>query len=88
MRTFLFLVGGVVLWAVFMLLARYVFVASNTATATATQLFIVVWLGVAALNMWVGISQAGYSFREELPIFLLIFLFPAAVAALAKWRFL
>jgi len=28
------------------------------------------------------------SFQEELPIFLLIFLFPAAVAIFAKWKFL
>jgi uncharacterized membrane protein len=30
-------------------------------------IFAVLWLVLAAANMWVGISQAGYSFREELP---------------------
>jgi hypothetical protein len=42
----------------------------------------------AAANMWLGVSQAGYSFREELPIFLLIFLLPSAVAMFVKWKFL
>jgi hypothetical protein len=34
------------------------------------------------------VSQAGYSFREELPIFLLIFFLPSAVAIFVKWKFL
>jgi hypothetical protein len=47
---------------------------------TATVAFVVIWFVAAAANMWIGVSQAGYSFREELPIFLLIFLLPSAVA--------
>jgi hypothetical protein len=43
---------------------------------------------IAAGNTWVGVSQAGYPFREELPIFLLIFLLPSIVAVLVKWKFL
>jgi hypothetical protein len=38
--------------------------------------------------VWMGVTNAGYSFREELPIFLLIFALPAAVAVLVKWKFL
>jgi hypothetical protein len=34
--------------------------------------------------MWAGASQAGYSFREGLPIFLLIFFLPDAVAVFVK----
>jgi hypothetical protein len=34
------------------------------------------------------VSHAGYSFREELPIFLLIFLLPSAVALFVTWKFL
>ncbi|MEK7728854.1 MAG: hypothetical protein AAB354_10605, partial [candidate division KSB1 bacterium] len=40
----------------------------------------------AAANMWVGVARAGYSVQEELPIFLLIFLVPAAVALLVRWK--
>ena len=38
----------------------------------------------AAANMWIGVSRAGYSFREEFPTFLLILLLPSAVAMLVK----
>ena len=42
----------------------------------------------AAANTWIGVPQAGYSFGEEFPIFLLIFLLPSAVAMFIKWKFL
>jgi hypothetical protein len=38
--------------------------------------------------MWVAVSRAGCSFSEELPIFLLIFLLPVAVAVVVKWKVL
>jgi hypothetical protein len=40
----------------------------------------------AAMNMWVGVSQAGYTVKEEFPIFLAIFLVPAAVAVFVNWK--
>jgi hypothetical protein len=49
---------------------------------------VVLWFITAAANMWIGVSRAGYSFQEELPIFLLIFLLPCAVAVLVKWKLL
>ena len=52
----------------------------------ATIAYVVLWLGIAALNMWVGVAKAGYSASEELPIFLLIFGVPAAAALLLKWK--
>jgi hypothetical protein len=36
----------------------------------------------------VGVAQAGYSFWERLPIFLLIFLLPVDVAVFVKWKVL
>jgi hypothetical protein len=41
---------------------------------------------LAAINMWIGVARAGYAFKEELPIFLLIFLLPAAAAVLVRWK--
>jgi hypothetical protein len=38
--------------------------------------------------MWVGVARAGYSVSEELPIFLLIFGLPGAVAIFLKWKLL
>ena len=55
---------------------------------TATVAFVVIWFVAAAANMGMGVSQVMYSFREALPIFLLIFLLPSAVAIFVKWKLL
>jgi hypothetical protein len=52
---------------------------------TGAKLFIPLWLIGAGVNMWLGISQAGYSAAEEFPIFLAIFGLPAAAAGLLWW---
>lgn len=50
------------------------------------KLFIGLWLLGAGLNMWIGVSRAGYSVAEEAPIFLAMFGVPAAVAAFIIWK--
>jgi hypothetical protein len=86
MRTPLFLLVGFLLLAAFLLLGRLFSSHYPGATLVATWVFVVCWLGVSAANLWVGVARAGYSFNEELPIFLLIFLVPVVVAILLKWR--
>ncbi len=51
------------------------------------MVFVAVWFVAASVNMWIGVAKAGYSFTEELLIFLLIFCLPAAVAGLIYWKF-
>jgi hypothetical protein len=53
----------------------------------AAVLFIVLWFVATAANMYVGVARAGYSFMEELPIFLLLFGVPAAIALILRSRF-
>ena len=53
---------------------------------TFAKVFVLVWLAVAALNMWMGVARAGYSVAEEFPIFLVIFAIPAAVALVIWWK--
>lgn len=48
--------------------------------------FIPVWLVCAAVNMWVGVTRAGYTVAQELPILLLVFGVPAVIALFAYWR--
>jgi len=55
--------------------------------ATAARVFIPLWLIGAGINMWLGVTKAGYSVAEEVPYFLLVFAVPAAVAVLLAWRF-
>ena len=88
MRTLLFLIAGVMLLAAFLLLAKLFSASVTDAPRVALVSFVVVWLVISGLNMWIGVTQAGYSMAGELPIFLLIFGVPAAAAALLKWRLL
>jgi hypothetical protein len=37
--------------------------------------------------MWMGVAKAGYSFMEELPIFLVIFGVPAGAAGFLWWKY-
>ena len=48
--------------------------------------FIPLWLIAAAVNMWIGVNRAGYSYADEFPIFLLIFAIPVTVATWLWWR--
>ena len=86
MRTAIIIVGGVVLLGVFALVG-WRLGGGPQSTMTATKLFIPVWLAVALINMWLGVSRAGYSVAEELPIFLVIFVIPAIAAGFIWWRF-
>jgi hypothetical protein len=88
MRTAIIIAVGFVLWAACLGVAKLLASSSTSSMITATVAFVVIWFVAAAANMWIGVSQAGYSFREELPIFLLIFLLPSAVAIFVKWKFL
>ena len=88
MRTTLFLVGGLALWALCVATSKLLGGSRPLAATGATIVFAVIWFVVAAWNMWNGVTHAGYSVSEELPIFFLIFLAPVLVAAIVTWRFL
>ena len=86
MRTIVIIVCGLVLFGVFALVGPR-FGASARSMVTAAQIFIPAWLLAALINMWLGVSRAGYSVSEEFPIFLAIFIVPAAVAAFIWWKY-
>ena len=88
MRTLLFLAAGLLLLGALLILARLFSSHLPDATRRTTIVFLVLWLAIAVANMWVGVAKAGYSVAEELPILLLIFGLPAAVAFVLKWRML
>ena len=85
MRTAVIILGGLVLLGLFAL-GGWRFGGGTRGLATASIGFVAIWLVVAVANMWVGVTRAGYSVAEELPIFALIFLVPAAVAAIVWWK--
>jgi len=86
MRTILIILGGLLLLGAAILLHRWMGGGTQTMVTTA-KLFIPIWLAVALLNMWLGVSRAGYSVAEEFPIFLVIFIVPAGAAAFIWWKF-
>lgn len=88
MRTVIIIAAGFVLWGICIGVAKLLPNSSPQSTMIATVAFVVLWFIAAAVNMWIGVARAGYSFMEELPIFLLIFLLPAAAAVAVKWRLL
>ena len=87
MRTLIIILIGFVVWVVCVGIAKSIANASAASTKIATAVFVVIWFLVAAGNMWMGVTHAGYTFGDELPIFLLIFLVPVATVILVKWKF-
>jgi hypothetical protein len=77
--------GGVVLLGLFLLFGK-LWGGAEPAFGPAAKLFIPAWLAIALINMWVGVTRAGYSVREELPILAVVFLMPAALALFVAWR--
>jgi hypothetical protein len=85
MHTVILVAGGFALLALFAFAGRAFGGAQGIATAAI--LFLPVWLIGAAINLYVGVETAGYSVKEESPIFLLIFSVPAALAIFLWWKY-
>jgi hypothetical protein len=76
---------GLLLLAVFALFGR-LWGHDAAGVALATKWFIPVWAGVALVNMWVGVTKAGYSVMQELPILVVVVAVPVAAALLLAWQ--
>jgi hypothetical protein len=85
MRSAVIIFGGLVLLGLFAL-AGWRFGGGSPGVATAAKIFIAAWLVAALVNMWIGVARAGYSVAEEFPIFVVIFMIPAAASALVWWK--
>ena len=83
MHTLKVIAGGLVLLALCVAAGRMLGgAAPGPAMARADRLFVPLWLLGAGINLWLGVTRAGYSVAEEAPVFLLVFSVPAAVALL------
>ena len=60
--------------------------ASAAGMALAAKCFVPAWAVVALTNLWVGVTHAGYTVRQEAPILALVFLVPAIVAGIVAWQ--
>ena len=88
MRTLIILICGIILWGGSLGVTWLFGEAGLSKMSLATYVFIALWFLISAGNMWIGVAQAGYSVKEELPIFILIFSLPVAVALFVQWKYL
>jgi hypothetical protein len=85
MHTALVIAAGFLLLGLCLGVGRLIGGPGPAPLASAARSFIPVWFVGAMINLWIGVSQAGYPVTDELPIFGIVFLVPAAVA-FGLWR--
>ena len=88
MRTILLLVAGMLMMGSLLIPAKLFAEHFPSALNYSLALGFILWLAVTGINLWIGVSKAGYSLSDELPIFALLFLVPFVSAALVRWRLL
>jgi len=71
--------GGLALLGLFLILARS-WGPDPAIMAVVARAFIPVWLTITLLNLWIGVRHAGYTLLQELPVFVVVFGIPVAVA--------
>ena len=85
MHVLLVICGGGLLLGLFVLFG-WLWGASVAGVILAARVFVPVWLVIAIINLWVGVTRAGYGVRDELPILLIVFVVPAVIATWVIWR--
>jgi hypothetical protein len=88
MHTVKVILIGFALLAACLLAGRLVGGAGQSAAmARFALVFVGLWFVGAAINMWLGVTRAGYSVKEEIPFFFIVFLIPASVALFIWWKY-
>jgi len=86
MHTVKVVAGGIVLLGLCLVAGRWLGGPDATAgLARGTRIFIPLWFAGAGINMWIGVSKAGYTVAEEAPTFAIVFAIPSAIALLVLW---
>ncbi|NWJ25888.1 hypothetical protein [Rhizobium sp. RM] len=77
--------GGAVLLGLFALFGK-LWGGDTAGIVTGAKWFVPVWLVMSLANMTVGVTKAGYTIAQELPILLVVFAVPAVLAAGLIWQ--
>jgi hypothetical protein len=85
MHTLRIILVGFLLLGVCLLIGRWIGGAA-AGVGVAIKCFLVLWLIATLINMWVGVSKAGYSIKDEAPVALLVFAAPGIISILIWWR--
>ena len=83
MHTLMLVVGGLVALGIFLLAA----VLLGRRIADGARVFVWPWLTASVVNMLIGMYWANIPFSVELPVLIVVFGVPAAVAWLVAKRF-
>ena len=86
MHTIIVIAVGFAVLAATVLMGR-LFGGQSATMATAALVFLPIWFIGSGINLWIGVSKAGYAVKDEAPIFLVVFAVPAAVAIILWWIF-
>jgi hypothetical protein len=87
MHTVKIIAAGFALLGALHFLARRLKLGGSDPTGFAVKLFLPLWLVASLVNLWVGVSRAGYTVLQEMPFFSLVFGLPAAFAILLFIKF-
>jgi len=85
MHMLLVILTGLLLLGVFALFGK-LWGGDAAGVASGARYFVPAWVVVALVNMWVGVTKAGYTVMQELPILGVVIAVPAAVALLVAWQ--
>ena len=81
MHTLKIIVVGFVLLGACLLASRWL-----GGKVSAVKWFFVLWLIGTLVNMWFGVTRAGYSVKDEAPVALVVYAVPAIVAIAVWWK--
>lgn len=85
MHMLLVIAGGFLLLGVFLLFGK-LWGGDVAGVIAGAKAFIPVWAAIALANMWVGVTKAGYTVTQELPILIVVFVVPTLIAGIAAWQ--
>ena len=83
MHTVIVIASGLLLLGFMLLTGNW----AGMGMAKGALLFIPIWFALSLTNLWLGVSRAGYSVSEEVPVLLVVFGVPAALGFVAWWFF-
>ena len=81
MHSVMVIAGGMALLAAFLIFGSLV----GANAQRMTLWFLPAWLICATVNLYIGVTQAGYTIAQELPILVVIFAVPAAAALIVRF---
>lgn len=88
MRTPLFLIAGFLLLTSTCIVGKLLSEVFPSALTWATILFVLAWGALAGANLVGGVTRAGYTLGEEIPVFILIFGLPVIGMLVVRWKLL